>query len=220
MLYKKNKVNLYIDTNLIDTNDQAIIYHNSNKFRFKTYVNGIIEIQNLQDFIIRLSIVTSLFFLSCPHFLMDYYFLNALANDPTNALANDPTNALANDPTNALANDPTNALANIYLKISIYENIILSVVAYYFIMSEDLDDIYETSHERIATSNLIIISKIENFWAKYYSVLGLVIATNFYFTSYFYFTNSYYLNPTYMYILCFSIFRLLVLRYFKNKKLI
>ena len=187
MIYKPNKVNLYIDTN---TDDQSIIYHNSNKFRFKTYINGIIEIQNLQDFIIRLSIVTSFFILSCPHFFMDYYFLNALTND--------------------LTNDP----ANIYLKISIYENIILSIIAYYFIMSEDLDDIYETSREITATSNLIIISKIECFWVKYYSMLGLII------TSYFYFTISYYLNPTYMYILCFSIFRLLVLRYFKNKKLI
>ena len=186
MLYKKNKVNLYIDTNLINSDD-AIIYHNSNKFRFKTYVNGIIEIQNFQDFTIRLSIVTSLFIITCPHFFMDYYFLNA------------NTNANAND------------LANIYLKISIYENIILSILAYYFIMSENLDDIYNTSYDRSASSNLIIISKIEKFWAKYYSVLGLVITSNFYFT------NSYYLNPTYMYILCFSIFRLSVVRYFNNK---
>ena len=87
MLYKKNKVNLYIDTNLINSDD-AIIYHNSNKFRFKTYVNGIIEIQNFQDFTIRLSIVTSLFIITCPHFFMDYYFLNANTNANANDLAN------------------------------------------------------------------------------------------------------------------------------------
>ena len=162
MICDKNKVKLYIDTDQIeDDSDAEIVYgKNSNKFRFKTYINGTAEITNLQDFIIRLSVVTSLFIVTCPHFLMDYYFFN--------------TNTNTNE----------NNIANIYLRVSIYEQVILSGGAYYFIMTEDLDGIYDTSNNKNMVHNLKTISDLEKLWAKYYSVLGITIA------SYFYFINS------------------------------
>ena len=188
MICDKNKVKLYIETDLVEDDSHAEIDYgkNSNKFRFKTYINGTAEIPNLQDFIIRLSVVTSLFIITCPHFLMDYYFSNTNTND----------------------------IANIYLRVSIYEQVILSGGAYYFIMTEDLDGIYDTSNNKNMVHNLRTISDLEKLWAKYYSVLGIIVV------SYFYFINSYCLNSTYIYILCFSIFRLSMLRYLKNKNLI
>jgi len=195
MVYNKNKVKLYIDTDLSDS-DEFASGNNSNKFRFKTYVNGIIEIQNLQDFILRLSIVTSLFILTCPCFIMNYYFLHPNTN--TNANAN------ANANTNANANANANIISNIYLKISIIEQLLLSAVAYYYIITKDLNN-------KNTKSSLIMCGKIEEFWAKYYSGLGITISTAYYY-------SNGYINSSYMYILCFSIFRLWVIRFLLNKK--
>ena len=191
MSYNKNKVKLNVDTDINDsieeTNDTNNGY-NSNQLRFRTYINGIVEIQNIQDFIIRLSIITGLFILACPRFFAELYFLN---EETINHVY---------------------AVEIIYLKVSILENIALSVITYYFVMSEDLDNIYSIKYYVNSIPNLIIIGKMEKMWCKYYSWIGLTISANYYY-------NNRYITPAYMYILCLSIFRLYLLRFFENKKL-
>jgi len=84
-------------------------------------------------------------------------------------------------------------------------------------MSENIDDIYDygiySKNSGIGpTPNLIMLGKIEKFWSKYYSWLGITISANYY-------CNNRYMTPAYVYILRFSILRLFGLRYFENKKL-
>jgi hypothetical protein len=200
MSYNKNKEPLRIDTDLEEDNNNIVnnnivnnnivnnnIVNNSNQFRFKTYVNGIIEIQNLQDFIIRLSLISGLFMLACPRFFTEIHFLNAKTSHTTD-------------------------IEIIYFQVSICETILLSTVTYYLIMSEDLDGIYDITRNKNTIPNLIMLGKIEKFWCKYYSWIGVTIAALFY-------CNNKYITASYMYILGFSIFRLSLLRYFENKKL-
>jgi hypothetical protein len=192
MYYNKNKVNLHVDIDSdadIDNIEEDINTSNSsnssNQLRFKTYVNGIVKIQNIQDFIIRLSIISGLFIISCPRFFTEVYFLNNETNK-------------------------TNTSEYIYLKVSILEQLLSSVIIYYFVMAENLDDIYHIKYDVNSIPNLILIGKLQKNWGKYYSCLGIVIAGNYYF-------SNGYLTSIYMYILGVSIFRLLVLRYFQNK---
>ena len=167
-----------IEDNIIETRE-------SNAYRFKTYVNGIVEIQNLQDFIIRLSVVTSLFTIGCPRLLMDRYFLY---KDNDN-------------------------IVNIYLTVSLTEQLIFTCVSSYFIMTEDLDGIYNMQYNQNVVPNLIVIGKVEASWAKYYSLFGIALALNAYFV------NGH-INAVYMYFLLFGLLKLWVYRIFKNKKLL
>ena len=161
-----------------------------NNFRFKRYINGIVEMQNVQDFILRLSVITSLFVINCPRLLMDWYFLNKNENE----------------------NEYDNIVTT-YLTISITEQILLASVSYYFVMTEDLDGIYDIHYDRNIVPNLIVIAKIEAFWAKYFSLYGIALALNNYFI-------DRYMGEVHMYILLFSIFKLYVLYLLKNKKII
>ena len=161
-----------------------------NNFRFKRYINGIVEMQNVQDFILRLSVITSLFVINCPRLLMDWYFLNKNENE----------------------NEYDNIVTT-YLTISITEQILLASFSYYFVMKEDLDGIYDIHYDRNIVPNLIVIAKIEAFWAKYFSLYGIALALNNYFI-------DRYMGEVHMYILLFSIFKLYVLYLLKNKKII
>jgi hypothetical protein len=184
------KPHLYVNTDFSEIgngNDDIIESRDSNNYRFKTYINGIVEIQNLQDFIIRLSVVTSLFTIGCPRLLMDRYFLY---KDKDN-----------------------DNIVNIFLTVSISEQIILTLVSSYFIMTEDLDGIYNIQYNQNIVPNLIVIGKVEAFWAKYYSLLGIALALNAYFV------NGY-INAIYTYLLLFGMFKLWVFRLLKNKKLL
>lgn len=191
MLATNKKPKLFINTDLSieDTiiEDTIIESRDSNNYRFKTYVNGIVEIQNLQNCIIRLSVVTSLFIVSCPRFLIDRYFLYIHIHDNDN-------------------------IVNIFLSVSLVEQVILMFGSSYFIMSEDLDGIYNTQYGRNVIPNLIVMGKIEAFWAKYYSLLGIGLATHFYLV-------NRHINAIYMYFLLFGMFKLWVYRLLKNQKL-
>jgi hypothetical protein len=188
-LTTNKKPNLSVNTDFFEieseNNNDMIEPRDSNTYRFKTYINGIVEIQNLQDCIIRLSVVTSVFIIGCPRFLMNWYFLY---KDNGN-------------------------IVTIYLTVSLVEQVILTLGSSYFIMTEDLDDIYDTQYGRIVIPNLIVICKVEAFWAKYYSLLGIALATNFCLV-------NRHINTTYMYILLFGVFRLWIIRFLKNKKLL
>lgn len=183
LLYKKS--NLIINTNLDETNNELDEYNgiNSNNYRFKTYISGIIKIQNLQDYIIKLTIVTSLFIIDCPHITMDLYFLD---------------------------NNYLCKKSYIYLLGSITERIILGMMSYYTVMTNNLDDIYDVHYTMRKTPNLVVIGKIEILWSKYYSLIGIILAID-------YFCINGYLNTTYMYILCFSILKLILLKILSKK---
>jgi hypothetical protein len=184
MSYKKK--NLLINTDLDEIEDECIYEideRNSNNFRFKTYINGIVKIQNLQDFIIRLSVVTTLFIIDCPHLIMDWYFLD--------------DNILYTK-------------SYIYISVSMTERILLGLITYYMAMTEDLDEIYNSRYNITNVPKLIVIGKIEVLWSKYYSLIGIVLAAKYYFE------NSY-LNTTYVYILCFSILKLIILKILGKK---
>lgn len=186
-LSKAKKPNLLVNTDF-SVEDNIIENRENNTGRFKTYVRDIVEFQNLQDFIIRLSVVTSLIVVGCPRLLMDRYFLYDHIHDNDN-------------------------IVNIYLTVSISEQVILTIVSSYFIMSEDLDGIYNTQYGRNVIPNLIVIGKIETFWAKYYSLLGIAIALNVYFV------NGH-INAAYTYLLLFGMFKLCVYRLLKNKNVL
>ena len=187
-LTTNKKTNLSVNTDF-SIEDTIIESRDSNTYRFKTYINGIVEIQNLQDFIIRLSVLTSLFVFGCPRFLMNWYFLYENNH-----------------------NDNDN-IVTIYLTGSLVEQVILIFGSSYFIMTEDLDGIYNIQYDRNIVPNLIIICKIEAFWVKYYSLLGIGIAVNF-------FLVNRYINATYMYILLLGMFKLWIIRFLNNKKLL
>ena len=80
-------------------------------------------------------------------------------------------------------------------------------------MTEDLDGIYNIQYSRNVISNLIVIGKVEALWTKYYSLLGIALATIFYFV------NGH-ITDIYMYFLLFGMFKLWVFRLLKNKKLL
>jgi hypothetical protein len=77
-------------------------------------------------------------------------------------------------------------------------------------MTEDLDEIYNSRYNITNVPKLIVIGKIEVLWSKYYSLIGIVLAAKYYFE------NSY-LNTTYVYILCFSILKLIILKILGKK---
>ena len=121
------KVALFVNTDFSEMEignneniDEIVEPRNSNNYRFRTYVNGIVEIQNLQDFIIKLSVVTSLIVVNFPRILMAIHFLYK-DNDNDNVVT-------------------------IYLTISLTEQILLIAIASYFIMLEDLDSIYHIKY--------------------------------------------------------------------------
>jgi hypothetical protein len=178
LLYKKS--NLSIDTNL---DENELEEKNNNNFKFKSYVNGIIKIQNFQDYIIKLFMVASLIIIDCPHLIMDWYFLDSTI---------------------------LYTMAHIYLSVSMTERLLLGLMSYYIIITENLDDIYDRHYIVMKMPKLIVIGKIELLWSKYYSLIGIILAGNFYFI------NGY-LNTTYRYILYFSILKLIILKILRKK---
>ena len=180
-------VNTYFLDNDIIENDiienDIIENRDSNTYKFKTYINGIVEIQNLQDFIIRLSVITSLCVIGCPRLFTNLYFLYENNVDKDNTVS-------------------------IYLTVSISEQILLTIATSYLIMTEDLDSIYYTRCERSVIPKLILIGKIETYWSKYYSLLGIALVTKFYFA------NGH-INAVHVYILLFAIFRLWIVQFFR-----
>jgi hypothetical protein len=178
LLYKKS--NLSIDTNL---DENELEEKNNNNFKFKSYVNGIIKIQNFQDYIIKLFMVASLIIIDCPHLIMDWYFLDCTI---------------------------LYTMAHIYLSVSMTERLLLGLMSYYIIITENLDDIYDRHYIVMKMPKLIVIGKIELLWSKYYSLIGIILAGNFYFI------NGY-LNTTYRYILYFSILKLIILKILRKK---
>lgn len=181
MSYNKNKVKLHVDT---DFDDSIEDISNSNQLRFKTYVNRIVIEQNIQDFIIRLSMITGLFLIACPQFFAELHFLNDTNETNTN-------------------------IENNYLKVSILEQFVLSGTTYYFIMGEDLDSIYYIKYGTYSMPKLIFIGKIEKVWYKYYSWLGIIITAIFYFRNGY--LTSVYMYIFYLSIFRLSVFRFLQL---------
>jgi hypothetical protein len=186
----QKKVDLFVNTDFSGiesgNKDDIVEPRDSNNYRFRTYVNGIVEIQNLQDFIIKLSAVTSLIVVSCPRLLIARHFLYK-DNDNDN-------------------------IVTIYLTVSLSEQILLVVIASYFIMIEDLDGIYHAQYYRNVVPNLISIGKIETWWRKHFSLLGIILATKF-------FIMNRCINSTYIYIFLFSMFNLGMNRLFQIKNL-
>ncbi len=90
------------------------------------------------------------------------------------------------------------------------ERLLLGLMTYYIIITENLNDIYDRNYIVMKTPKLIVIGKIELLWSKYYSLIGIALASNFYFI------NGY-LNTTYRYILYFSILKLIILKILRKK---
>ena len=181
----QKKVDLFVNADFLESEsesgnkDDIVEPRDSNNYRFRTYVNGIVEIQNLQDFIIKLSVVTSLIVVSCPRLLIARHFL--------------------------YKDNDNDYIVTIYLTVSLTEQILLMVIASYFIMLEDLDGIYYAQYNRNVVPNLVSIGKIEIWWAKHFSLLGIILATKFV-------LMNRYINSTYIYILLVSMFNLGVRR--------
>jgi hypothetical protein len=77
-------------------------------------------------------------------------------------------------------------------------------------MMEDLNNICVSRYNIMVAPKLIVIGKMEVLWAKYYSLIGIILAAKFYF-------ENGYLNTTYVYILCFSILKLIFLKILGSK---
>jgi hypothetical protein len=71
-----------------------------------------------------------------------------------------------------------NSISYVYLLVSISERQILSFIFYYYIITQKLHDIYKFPK---GNKTLAIICKIDRYWYKYYSILGITIVLCFYF---------------------------------------
>jgi hypothetical protein len=96
----------------------------------------------------------------------------------------------------------TNSLSANYLLVSIVQKQTFSFMCCYYIISEDLYKIWLLPN---GNARIAIICKIDKYWCEYYSILGMIIV------SYYYFINKY-IDQTNIYILIISILKLAIVK--------
>ena len=107
-------------------------------------------------------------------------------------------------------NTNTNNLSNAYLLVAIVQKQTFSLIFCYYIVTEDLHSIYQFPN---GNKLFTMVCKIDTYWCEYYSIIGIILV------SYYYFINRY-IDTTNIYILFISILKIVIVKYLikKNKK--
>lgn len=95
-----------------------------------------------------------------------------------------------------------NSLSSNYLLVSIIQKQTFSFIICYYIVREDLYKIYQFPN---GNKYMTILCKIDTYWCEYYSILGMIIV------SYYYFINRY-INQTNIYIFMICILKLAIVK--------
>jgi hypothetical protein len=163
------------DNQNINVNENNIQNNvNMNNYTFKDFISSIIKIHTMTPREIRIKIIVLAIFFSMPQLFFDWLNIN--------------TN--------------TNSLSDIYLLVAIVQKQTFSFIFCYYIITEDLDKIYQFPN---GNKWLPILCKIDTYWFEYYSILGIILV------SYYYFINRW-IDTTNIYILFFSILKLAILK--------
>jgi hypothetical protein len=190
--YKRH--DLFIDTINIDmpfiNNNQNVNVNininnnvNLNNYTFKDFISSIIKIHTMTPRAIRIQMIVLTIFFSIPQLFFDCLNINTNIN--------------------------TNNLSDTYLLVAIIQKQTFSLIFCYYIVTEDLQNIYQFPN---GNKCFTILCKIDTYWCEYYSILGIILV------SYYYFINRW-INTTNIYILFISILKIAIVKYvLKNKK--
>ena len=186
--YKRD--DLFIDTGnilipFINDNINQNINNNvtQNNYTFKNFISSIIKIHTMTPREIRIKMIVLTIFFSIPQLCFDWLNINTNINN--------------------------NNLSDTYLLVAILQKQTFSLIFCYYIVTEDLQNIYQFPNGNKWFS---MLCKIDTYWCKYYSILGIILV------SYYYFINRY-IDQTNKYILFISILKLAIVKYvIKNKK--
>jgi hypothetical protein len=189
--YKRN--DLFVDTDINEQNTIMPFINNNindnetqnivnNNYTFKDFISGIIKIHTMTPMEIRIKMIVLTIVFSMPQLFFDWLNIN--------------TN--------------TNSLSDTYLLVAIVQKQTFSFIFCYYIVTEDLHNIYQFPN---SNKYMTILCKIDTYWCEYYSILGVILV------SYYYFINGW-IDSTNIYILFISILKLVIVKYVikKNKK--
>jgi hypothetical protein len=185
--YKRH--DLFVDTN---TNDNINVNNNENISRnrvnnnntFKDFISSIIKMHTITPRAIRINMIVLTIVLTMPQLFFDWLNIHD-TNTNTNI----------------------NNLSDTYLLVAIVQKQTFSFIICYYIIVEDLHNIYQFPN---INNYMTILCKIDTHWCKYYSILGLMIV------SYYWFINRW-IDSTNTYILFISILKLAILKYINKK---
>ena len=187
--YKRN--DLFVDTDINEQNTIMPFINNNindnetqnivnNNYTFKDFISGIIKIHTMTPMEIRIKMIVLTIVFSMPQLFFDWLNIN------------------------------TNSLSDTYLLVAIVQKQTFSFIFCYYIVTEDLHNIYQFPN---SNKYMTILCKIDTYWCEYYSILGVILV------SYYYFINGW-IDSTNIYILFISILKLVIVKYVikKNKK--
>ena len=178
----------FINDNINDNINQNVnnnVTQNNiqNNYTFKNFISSIIKIHTMTPREIRIKMIVLTIFFSIPQLCFDWLNINTNINN--------------------------NNLSDTYLLVAILQKQTFSLILCYYIVTEDLQNIYQFPNGNKWFS---MLCKIDTYWCKYYSILGIILV------SYYYFINRY-IDQTNKYILFISILKLAIVKYvIKNKK--
>lgn len=187
--YKRN--DLFVDTDINEQNTIMPFINNNindnetqnivnNNYTFKDFISGIIKIHTMTPIEIRIKMIVLTIVFSMPQLFFDWLNINK------------------------------NSLSDTYLLVAIVQKQTFSFIFCYYIVTEDLHNIYQFPN---SNKYMTILCKIDTYWCEYYSILGVILV------SYYYFINGW-IDSTNIYILFISILKLVIVKYVikKNKK--
>ena len=187
--YKRN--DLFVDTDINEQNTIMPFINNNindnetqnivnNNYTFKDFISGIIKIHTMTPREIRIKMIVLTIVFSMPQLFFDWLNINK------------------------------NSLSDTYLLVAIVQKQTFSFIFCYYIVTEDLHNIYQFPN---SNKYMTILCKIDTYWCEYYSILGVILV------SYYYFINGW-IDSTNIYILFISILKLVIVKYVikKNKK--
>ena len=184
--YKRHDLFVDTGTNILipfindNINDRRI--NIKNNYTFKDFISSIMKIHTMTPKVIKIKMIALTMAFSMPQLFFDWW------NIHTN----------------------TNNLSDTYLLVAIIQKQTFSFIFCYYIIREDLHNIYQFPNEN---KHMTMLCKIDTYWCEYYSILGLIIV------SYYCFINRW-IDTTNIYILFISILKLAFVKYVikKNKK--
>ena len=148
--YKRD--DLFIDTGnilipFINDNINQNINNNvtQNNYTFKNFISSIIKIHTMTPREIRIKMIVLTIFFSIPQLCFDWLNINTNINN--------------------------NNLSDTYLLVAILQKQTFSLIFCYYIVTEDLQNIYQFPNGNKWFS---MLCKIDTYWCKYYSILGII----------------------------------------------
>jgi hypothetical protein len=178
--FESQNINVNINNNV---NNNVNWNNIQNNYTFKDFISSIIKIHTMTPRAIRIQMIVLTIFFSIPQLFFDWLNININTN--------------------------INTLPTTYLLVAIIQKQTFSFIFCYFIVTEELNKIYQFPN---GNKYFTTLCKIDTYWCEYYSILGIILV------SYYYFINRY-IDKTNIYILFISILKIAIVKYvLKNKK--